>query len=277
MADIYGSHFEYASKSSREYGLVIATVEAGRMDKRTGDIEGMTIFSKSANKRYLLRDDMSNSPLSFDVEIISVDQRPIDYMERRKIEKWLFNRHDYRRLYIDMADDPFCETYEIVDGVRKRNYLNCRFINAEKLIYGDGVVGYKATLEADSSMFWQDEITKTFDVPNTDATMTSTITVKVDTDLDDYTYPKVVFRMGQYGGDVTIINHTDEGTRMTKFVGLSAYATVTMKGELNYVSGQYYEKFYKSNFIRLLDGSNNIAITGNVERITFEYQNRRAF
>ena len=277
MADIYGSHFEYAAKSSREHGLVIANVEAGRMDKLAGDIEGVTIFNKSAKKRYLLDDDATNSPLTFDVEILAVDQRPIDFHERRKIEKWLFNKHDYRKLYLDMADDPFCETYEIIDGVRKRNYLNCRFINPEKLVFNDGVVGYKATLEADSSMFWQDAITKTFTIQNDDPTMSTSIVVKVDTDLDDYIYPKVSFTLGSYGGDVIITNHSDDSTRLTKFVGLSPFATVTMRGEFNYISGQYYEKFYKSNFIRLLDGANNISVTGDVQTITIEFQNRRAF
>lgn len=277
MADIYGSHFEYASKSSREYGLVIASVETERMKKRAGDVDGITVFSKSANKRYLIDDDMSGSPLSFDVEILTVDQRPLDYMERRKVEKWLFNKHDYRKLYIDMADDPFCETYEIVDGVRKRNYLNCRFINSEKLEYNGGVVGYKATLEADSSMFWQDAITKTFTINNDSPSLSSQITVNVDTDLDDYIYPKVTFTLGRYGGDVIIANHSDDSTRLTKFVDLPTYATITMKGGLNYVSGQYYEKFHKRNFIRLLDGNNNISVTGDVRTITIEYQNRRAF
>ena len=277
MANIYGSHFEYASKSSREYGLVIATVETEQMKRLAGDIDGITVFSKSANKRYLINDDKSDSPLSFDIEILTVDQRTLDYVERRKIEKWLFNKHDYRKLYIDMADDPFCETYEIIDGVRKRNYLNCRFINAEKLEYNGGVVGYKATLEADSSMFWQDAIIKTFTINNDDPSLSSQITVKVDSDMDDYIYPKVVFTLGSYGGDVIIANHSDDSTRLTKFVGLPTYAQITMKGDLNYISGQYYEKFYKSNFIRLLDGNNNISVTGDVRSITFEFQNRRAF
>jgi len=159
----------------------------------------------------------------------------------------------------------------------KRNYLNCRFINPEKLVFNDGVVGYKATLEADSSMFWQDAITKTFTIQNDDPTMSSSIVVKVDTDLDDYIYPKVSFTLGSYGGDVIITNHSDDSTRLTKFVGLSPFATVTMRGELNYVSGQYYEKFYKSNFIRLLDGANNLSVMGDVQTITIEFQNRRAF
>lgn len=277
MADIYGSHFEYGGVLSRQYGLIIATVNAGRMSKLNGDISGSTVFSKIAQKRYLVGDDMSSSSLSFDVEIITDTGRCIEQRERRSIEKWLFNRCNYRKLYLDMSDDCFGDTVELVGGVRKRLYLNCRFVNPEKLEYNGGIVGYKATLEADSNMFWQDAIEKTFTVNNANASTTSIISIDVDSDIDDYIYPKVTFTLGSVGGNVIFINNTDDSTRFTKFVGLSANATITMKGELNYISGQNYEKFSTRNFIRLLDGTNNITVQGNVRTVKVEFQNRRNF
>lgn len=276
MADIYGSHFEYGDISSRKYGLIIASVESNRMAKTSGDIEGITIFSKASEKRYLVGNDMSNSPLSFEIEIVSDSERTLDFQERRRIEKWLFNRRDYRKLYIDMADDPFCETYEMIDGVRKRCYLNCRLLNPEKLEYNGGIVGYKATLEADSGMLWQDPIQKSFLVKNGDEGLSTIITVDVDTDLDDYIYPKVKITMGSVGGEIIISNNSDDSSRLTKFVGLSAFSTITMKGDLNYVSGQYYEKFSQRNFVRLLDGVNKLTVMGDVDTIEIEFQNRRS-
>lgn len=277
MADIYGSHFEYGGVLSRQYGLIIATVNAGRMSKLNGDISGSTVFSKIAQKRYLVGDDMSSSPLSFDVEIITDNERGIEQSERRAIEKWLFNKHDYRRLYFDMADDCFDDMTELIDGIHKRLYLNCRFVNPEKLEYNGGIVGYKATLEADSNMFWQDAIEKTFTVNNESESATSIISIDVDSDIDDYIYPKVTFTLGSVGGDVTFINNSDDSTRLTKFVGLSSNATIAMKGELNYISGQNYQKFSTRNFVRLLDGTNNITVQGNVKTVKVEFQNRRNF
>lgn len=277
MADIYGSHFEYGGVLSRQYGLIVATVNTERMIKLNGDISGSTVFSRVAQKRYLVGDDLSESPMSFEVEILTEDGRGIEQSERREIEKWLFNKHDYRKLYFDMEDDDFGDMQELVDGVRKRLYLNCRFVNPEKLEYNGGVVGYKATLEADSSMFWQDAITKTFTLDNSSASATTVITVDVDSDIDDYIYPKVTFTLGSAGGDVIIINNSDDSTRFTKFVGLSAYASIIMKGELNYISGDNYQKFATRNFVRLLDGANNLTVQGNVANIEFEFQNRRNF
>jgi phage-related protein len=276
MADIYGSHFEYGGVSSRQYDLIIVNADTSRMVQLYGEKKGVTIFSKIANKRYLIDDDYSSSPLTFDVEIMTDSDRCLEPAERRQIEKWLFNRKSYRKLYMDIADDERGETYEYINGDMKRNYLNCRLVNPEKLEGNGGIVGYKATLEADSNMFWQEPIEQLFDVNNGSANSVSNITITVDTDLEEYIYPVVTIRMGNAGGDVIIANNSDDSTRQTKFVGLGGLATVVMKGELNYVSGQYYEKFAGRNFIRLLDGVNTFTITGNVESIMFEYSARRA-
>lgn len=275
MADIYGSHFEYAGVSSRLYSLIIVNANTHRNVQLAGVKEGVTIFSKSAKKRYLVDDDYSSSPIAFDVEIITDSDRCLEFVERRQIEKWLFNKRSYRKLYMDIADDEFGETYEFINGQRKRNYLNCRFVNPEKIEGNGGIIGYKATLEADSNMFWQEPITQKFIVYNGSETASSNITVTIDTDMDEYLYPKVTVQMGSSGGGFTIYNNTDDSTRMTRFADVGAFASIVMKGELNYVSGQYYEKFYNRNFIRLLDGNNILTVVGDVESITFEYSARR--
>lgn len=274
MADIYGSHFEYGGVSSRQYGLIIVNVDTSRMTQLSGSKKGVTIFSKIAHKQYLIDDDYSSSPLTFDIEIMTDTARYLNPSERRQIEKWLFNKNNYRKLYMDLDDDVDGETYEIVNGVQKRNYLNCRLINPSKLELNGGIVGYKATLETDSQMLWQDPIEQVFSV-NNGANSTSNVTINIDTDLEEYIYPKVTIQMGSSGGNVIIVNNRDDSTRQTKFVGLGAAATVVMKGELNYVSEQYYEKFAGRNFIRLLDGANTLTITGNVQTIKFEYSARR--
>ena len=274
MADIYGSHFEFAGVSSRLWGLIFVNLNTNRMVKLGGSKEGVTIFSRSTKKRYLIDDDYSSSPVTFDIEIITDTERCINPWDRRQIEKWLFNHRDYRKLYLDMADDCRAETYEYVDGVCKRNYLNCRFVNPERIEGNGGVIGYKATLEADSNMFWQDPVTKQF-VLNGEGN-TNNITVDVDTDLDEFIYPQVTIQIGENGGDITIANHRDDSSRVTRFVDMSPLSSVTMKGEINYVSEQYYLKFADRNFIRLLDGENTFTILGDVASIEFEYSARRA-
>lgn len=276
MADIYGSHFEFAGISSRKWGLVIVNAETKRMNKLYGDKKGVTIFSRSANKMYLIDDDYSSSPISFEIEIMTSSGCCLHVIERRNIEKWLFNHREYRRFYIDIADDIYGETSECIDGVVKRNYLNCRLINPERIEGNGGIVGYKATLEADSNMFWQDAIVKKYTVNNEGSDIASNIIVPVDTDLNEFIYPTVTIQVGASGGDIVISNSNDDSSRLTRFVDMPPHSSVIMKGELNYVSGQNYQRFVDRNFIRLLDGDNNMTIMGDVESIEFEYSARRA-
>ena len=148
-------------------------------------------------------------------------------------------------------------------------------INPERVDGNGGVVGYKATLEADSNMFWQDAIVKTYTVNNSTEDASSNITLLVDTDLDEFIYPKVTIHIGSVGGDIIIFNNDDDSSRMTKFVGMSPMSSVIMKGEINYINDQYYLKFANRNFIRLVDGENTLTIKGNVQTIEFEYSARR--
>lgn len=275
MADIYGSHFEFGGITSRQYGLVIANLNTSRWTQLSGSSHGITIYNRNANRKYLIDDDYSDSPITFDIDIVTEGGRTLEVAEKRQIEKWLFNCRNYRRLYFDSADDLTGETYEFVNGIVVRNYLNCRFINPERIEGNGGTVGYKVSLEADSNMFWQDEVVKEFSVNNGASDISTTVVVDVDTDFYDYIYPKVTITVGSVGGNITVVNNSDDSSRQTTFVGMSPYSSVVMKGELNYVSGDYYSKFSGRNFIRLLDGENKFMVLGDIDKIKFEYAARR--
>lgn len=267
-----GCHFEFGNFISRNYNLIFVHFNTPSYNALAGEIQSETIVNKRDNTRHLVSTDYEDSPISFDAEIATDCVRAIPYKERRIIEKQIFNKPEYRKLYIDERDDFLDDTIEYVDGYAKRLYLNCRFMNPERIEDGNGlVVGYKFTVECDSGFLTQDAITKKYELENN----ISHIKVDVDTDTNDYIYPDVVIHMGTTGGDVSIINNTDDSSRITKFEGIGTLATVTMKGSLNYISGQYYEKFVKQNFIRLLDGSNDITIMGDVKSVEITWQNRR--
>lgn len=278
MADIYCSHFEYGGKKSSDYDLIISNVGTERNVSLAGTFNKMTVFNKRDKKAYLIDDDYTESPVTFDVDITTSDGATLTKAERREIEKWLFNKHNYRKLYFDRDDDWENELYTTDGGSNVyRMYLNCRFLYPEKLEYNGGIIGYKATLECDSMMFWQDPMTTTI-------SGTSGI-VTIDTDIDDYVYPEVTIRVGSTGGDIIIVNQTDSSSRITKFIGVSANEQIIMKGNINYLSSNMdsggqtgsgiYEKFINANFVRLLDGENNISLTGDIASVTFKWQNRR--
>lgn len=289
MADIYGSHFEYGGVSSRGVGLIIANMQTTRMTQTAGIIGSVTFYDKESKRNRFIDTDYTSFPLSFEVEIFTADEqcnhiaeRELDSTQRRAIEKWLFNRRDYMRFYLDQYDDLSGETFENVEEVdasgntvqsEKKLYLNCRFINPERIENHAGTVGWRVTLETDSGLWWQDQIDTRAIINNADEDSVGTFSVTVDTDLDDYTFPRINIYMGNEGGDITLINNSDNETRMTSWTGIPAEAIVTIGGSGNTLS--YPELFADKNFPRLLPGENNFTIKGNVQSVRFRWQNRR--
>ena len=274
--DLSGCYFDYAGVSSRRYGVIFANVNTDRLLSLSGEIKPITIFDKAGKRNLFVGEAFEDSHAQFDAEIISDNDRGIDRQRQREIERWLFHQPGYRKLYVDELCDIFAETSDLVNGIATRLYLNCRLLKPEKIEGDGGIMGYKFTVECDSCMAWQDEVAYDFSLGNASAAASSSVTVEVDTDVNDYVYPKVTIQVGAAGGDISIVNNSDDTSRQTAFSGVSSYSTIVMRGDgINYISDDFYSKFTGRNFLRLLDGQNNLTVTGNVTRLTIEFQNRR--
>ena len=271
--DFYGYHFEYAGELSRKYGLIIANVTTDRNTLIAGKSKTVSTYNKRNFTKYHIGTIYSDAPLTFEMEVV-VTGEPIYGEWRRKIQKWLFNQKDYQKLYIDKADECTGEAFDLIDGLHRRMYLNCRFVNPEIIEGNGGIVGYRFEVECDSHMAKQDPTKKSFSFSGGLSTIQH-INVLVDTDHNDYIYPKVTIRVGRFGGNIDIINHLDSDDRLTSFVELPANTTLVLNGSVNYVSDTFYEEFVDRNFPRLLDGNNAISIIGDVLSIEFEWQNMR--
>ena len=278
MFDFYGAHFEYAGVSSRQHEIIIASINEDRNLSMGDTLSAITVFNRRGNNNYYIGDDRTESPIEFDVEFVADSDRSFNKTELRAIEKWLFNEPGYRKLYIDDYDDCDTDAFEIVSGDPKRLYLKCRFINPEKIEGNGGICGFKATMQCDSGLAWQDEVTYSYTITMGSASSKSVI-VPVDSDLKDYIYPKVTITTGSNGGEITIHNNTDDADmdnpRLTRFVSVPASTSIIMDGNINYINSTHYQRFADKNFIRLLDGQNNISISGDVVSIVFVFSNRR--
>lgn len=277
MLQLTETHFEYGGVSSRQYGLMFANVDTTRNLSLTGAVTSSNIFSKKEARRFFTGDLYEDSPFSIDVEIVTDDGCMIDAQKMRAIEKWLFHSQSYKKLYFDSCDDRHGFTYEYSNGGIKRTYLNCRFINPERIDGIGGIYGYKATLEADSLLAWQDTTEITFNAPAGGFVGdNSLIHIVTDTDFKDYIYPRVTITVGTTGGSINIFNSSDSSERYTSIGSLDGNESIILDGRFNYVSpDSIYGRLGHKNFIRLMDGDNTISITGDVASIKFEWNNRR--
>lgn len=276
--DIYGSHFEYAGVSSGRYGLIMANVNTERYIGLGGTTSSISVFDKHANVRYFIGDDYRDSQMVLDIDIITERETPLLKEEIREINRWLFYRGEYKKLYINRAYDEDNHFVEIIDGQEKRLYLNCRFLNPIKLEYNGGVVGFRVRLEADSNMFWQDPISAEVTINNPEQSSVKEIPLVVRTDGNMPIHPKVTITMGSaHGGDVEITNLSDMDSAVTGLVGLPKSGIIIIDSGVNKVNDQYYAKMSPAIFPRLVDGVNTIRIKGNVSKIKYEFQNRRYY
>lgn len=274
MAEMYCANFLYNGTESSTYNLVFANIDTSRFTQLYGSFSSNFVFNRKTRSKYISNDVYTDSPVSLDIDIVTEDGSPIAASQLRTIENWLFIQRDYKQLYIH---DPSME--ETVDGVVKKLYLRCRFLNPEKQEYNGGIVGFKCTMECDSNVFWQDAIGQTFQ----GGSGTHTYTINVDSDIDGYIYPYVEIRMSSSGGGsgwqgiIDIKNTTDDVGRVSRFENVPAGDTVKMYNDINYTT--HYSYFVKKNFIRLLNGTNTIVVTGgiDIDSIKFSYQNRRLF
>ena len=270
--DFYGCHFEYAGEMSRKYGLIIANIETQRNRSVSGKTQSVYVFNKRSQAKHTLGTTYTEAPLVFDMEVVT--DEPIDGSRRRAIQKWLFNHHDFQKLYLDRADDNIGEVFELTGGRPVRSYLNCRFVNPEKIEGNGGIVGYKFTAECDSRMAWQDPISVHGNFI-TDEDTVNLMTIAVDTDTVEYTYPLVAITTGATGGQVCLVNISDDPDRKTLFYDIPPSTTFVVNGVYNYVSDGYYSNFVDRNFPRLLDGKNTFEISGDVSSVSVTWQNVR--
>ena len=265
-----GCHFTLGSFDSVDAGVIFAKIDTADYMEAMAGVSTSYIFNKKNKQRYVANDIYSSSFVDFEAEIVSDNFEPFDKDRRRYIENSLFNKPDFRKLYVPQSEDMSGDTWEFADGEIKRTYLMCRFMNPVRIEDGAGkVIGYRFNLETNSPLAWQDPTTYEYDTGQNGGSFV----VDVDTDLPGYTYPEVQIIAGNTGGAINLINPSDN--RITGFTDTTALSTIIMRGEVSYISESYYERFSNQNFIRLLQGENNFSVGGDIATVKFTWQNRR--
>ena len=128
--------------------LMFAHIDTEEVRVISGRKTGEFVFNKASKSRYLVGDSYDDSALEFDVEIVTCDNSTLSLSQIRYIERVLFSNSVFQELYLYVIDaDKEIETDE-----EYWSYLNCRFLYPEKIFSGDGVIGFRCTLQTDSMM-----------------------------------------------------------------------------------------------------------------------------
>lgn len=267
-----GQFFIYDGKSSEQYGLRILRLDTERLRSISGGAEYKTAWSRSQKRNVLHGIDWSQSALTQDIEFISED--PIETVTANAIKAWLFNRAGFKRLYSDPRVD---ETVEYVNGVLKREYVDCVFYSPQEIRFADGLHGYKATFLAATPMAVQEEVTYSF----SGLADAQTITIPCRTDIEDYVYPILGITTKTSVSPVTVtLTNTSDANRVTQLEGIPSGTKFTMDcivgTVLDNTHTSLYSKFSNRHFFRLVPGSNIVTVSG-VADLTVRFENARWF
>ena len=159
----------YGDFNSEEYDLVFGNMDTSRLVALESPKNINTVKSRKHNVYYVNRVSYVEEPISFEAEIFTNDTMPIMVDDLPIIERALFNRHSYTKLY------------QIMPYERDPVYINCILTNPERIENMSGVVGYKFTVNTDSVMAWEETNTQEVNEESTSTTITGDIVSFTDT------------------------------------------------------------------------------------------------
>lgn len=283
-------YFTYGDFNSRDFNLIFAHVETEPYNKTNGTLKVNAFYNKTNGTRYFTGYDATESPLSLEVEIVTDDASTLSMQDCKTIERKLFNSNIFKKLFVDISDVCDDDGYSMQNGEMQKLYLNCVLVNPERIVSGDGVVGYRCTVECDSG-YAAYEVTKRYefdDVYNNPIPHFHRIVVSVDSDVDDYTYPSIAIQTKDNASNIRVQNETallseDDYVSFRVRENLTDYVIgkvkIEMDGNTKMVTtdGEQLDDHTEFNrkFLRLVNGDNLIAVAGRVESFEIRWVNRR--
>lgn len=260
--------FTYDDFQSKDYGIRFAYFDTSEHTVLGGGYTYTNFYSKTGHRNIPISAlQTEDNIVSFEIEMMA--ENGLSDEDEAIVYDKLFNNLSFKTLIVDnqlseTEDNQQSETQPVY-------YMNCLFTDPERInAIMDGsvvTVGYKCNLILDSAWMWTD---KTVEIQDSES-----YTIKVETQIKDYTYPILTISVGSTGGTVSIVNNSDNDYT-TSFESLSPATEIVMTPDyckIDYTgTGSIWAKFYDKHFLRLIPGDNNITISGDVESLKVEYK-----
>lgn len=267
---LFTGYYIYDGINSSRYHLLFASLDTERLTQICGSLNYSTEYYKGLKRHEIHSKKWDDSPLSFDVEILS--EYPIDDIAARKIKRWMFNASSWKKLYEDYGAKKSLD--EVIDGQLKRSYVECVFTNPYEVRKSGHLFGWKCTCILATPMAIQDAIGKTY----TD--FSDNIILSTSSDIDEYIYPYIEIKVGNssISTDIAIKNITDNNRAM-RINNITADATLYIDCGVGSIidssNNSYYDKLKDQRFLRLLQGDNKLSVTGDIDSIKFVWNNMK--
>lgn len=254
-----GNYFIYNGISSKDFGLILASINTNLNDIPSGS--GIEIQSASVmkNSRKLFLGVKDNQVLEFPIEIVS--QSSIDLPTFLRIKQWLFGCTGYHELVIE--DEWYSDFY-----------FNCILKPSEDIKFGDEYFGIRCSVECDSAYAYTFPRTKTY---NFDDSVINSF------EFDNFSAeiyglrPFMQFQMSNPGGEIIIRNLTDR--REFRMSELSPDEVITVDNQNEIITSSTGPGRFKNlskgenqGFLSFVHGVNKLECQGYVRYLKITYQ-----
>lgn len=253
----WGRSFVFNGVPSETYNVYISSPDGGDVEidaSNTVEVLRQSIYRRV---RPYLFGVAQNEILTFPVSVNAPNE--LTAVDSRLIQRWLFGHNNYKNLQIVQPDLQDVVMYAMMNNPKlKRN--------------GNYIVGFTFDCECDSPFGWTFPVTKTYTY--TSNPNGAPIVFNNQSDDNYYNYPIMEFTMDVFGGDLTIVN-TSDNSRVFQFIGLAAGETVTVNNSLEILSsstGLLRLSTFNKKFFRFVPGVNVLNVTGDISSLKFTYE-----
>ena len=264
-----GSYFTYDGTTSREYGLMLVSIDKSIREVPSGSGIEIQNVSVMRNERKMILGIKENQALEFPIEIVSKD--PIDLPTFLRIKQWLFGVTGYKKLQIE---EEYYSDF----------YYNCIIKAIEDITIGGEYYGLRCNVECDSPYAYTFPLTKEY---KSDKSISSTGT------FDNFSAelyglkPIIEFKLASNGSSFAIDNKTtgrafemtglnpkeiikidNKNQIITSSTGLNRFKNMSKGLKKLQKSGEY----RNCGYFYLEHGINNLEFIGYWEYLKIEYQ-----
>ena len=252
-----GLSFIFDGIASERYGLYIFNINGNGNDSSpSGNRLSLLTDKVSGNYKHDILDINEDEPLEF--KLVFGSFKPLTRHEVRVIHNWL-RKNEYKKLQIVQPD-------------MKELHYNCIMHDSVIKQINSVPYAFEYTVICDSPFAWEEE--KTYRYP----TITSqTINHYNSSDIPTYIRPQIKFKSTSSSNTVMIENMSNNGW-VTKIEGLGANEIVTINNEEEFIGTDRRPNIlqnFNCGWLELVQGMNELRITGNVSDFEITYANAR--
>lgn len=247
MFDSY--EFSFDGVSSAMYGLMIYDFGGvGQTDVSFAN-KADIVETRTNNRIQPLHFGVNyhSEPLAF--KLVFGAMRAMDRFELEDISLWLTGHQNYKWLSIDQPD---------LDRIQFR----CIITELTPLAHSWLPVAFEATVTCDCPYGYGPFFSKTIDVDGE-----TNVLLRNDSSVREYLMPTLVYQPGDHDGVLSIVNHNDGDWtfRIEDIPKTAGTITVDNNNGIIREAGEGLNLYggFNLHFFRLVQGDNNITITGN--------------